>query len=79
MDELQQRKKLIAQLVEARIEQGISQTELARRLGIHRSGICRLESETQNPTLDMIIKIASVLDKDISLKLSDKETPVSSV
>ena len=79
MDELQQRKKLIAQLVEARIEQGISQTELARRLGIHRSGICRLESETQNPTLDMIIKIASVLDKDISLKLSDKETPASSV
>lgn len=79
MDELQQRKKLIAQLVEARIEQGISQTELARRLGIHRSGICRLESETQNPTLDMIIKIASALDKDISLKLSDKETPASSV
>lgn len=79
MDELQQRKKLIAQLVEARIEQGISQTELARRLGIHRSGICRLESGTQNPTLDMIIKIASALDKDISLKLSDKKTPVSSV
>ena len=79
MDELQQRKKLIAQLVEARIEQGISQTELARRLGIHRSSICRLESGTQNPTLDMIIKIASALDKDISLKLSDKETPASSV
>ena len=37
-------RKIIAQLVEARLEQGISQAELARRLGIQRSGISRLES-----------------------------------
>ena len=61
MDELHQRQKIIAQLVEARLEQGISQAELARRLGIQRSGISRLESGTQNPTLDMILKIASAL------------------
>ena len=59
MDELRKRQKIISQLVEARLEQGISQAELARRLGIQRSGINRLESGTQNPTLDMILKIAS--------------------
>ena len=34
MDELRKRQKIISQLVEARLEQGISQAELARRLGI---------------------------------------------
>ena len=42
MDELRKRQKIISQLVEARLEQGISQAELARRLGIQRSGINRL-------------------------------------
>lgn len=79
MDELHQRQKIIAQLVEARLEQGISQAELARRLGIQRSGISRLESGTQNPTLDMILKIASALGKDVSLELSDKESSMSNV
>ena len=57
MDELQQRQKIISQLVEARLEQGISQAELARRVGTQRSNICRLESGAQNPTLDMIQKL----------------------
>ena len=79
MDELRKRQKIISQLVEVRLEQGISQAELARRLGIQRSGINRLESGTQNPTLDMILKIASALGKDVSLELNDKEEPMSHV
>ena len=65
--------KIISQLVEARLEKGISQAELARMIGTQRSNICRLESGTQNPTLDMIVKIASALGKDVSLLLNDKE------
>ena len=38
-----------------------------------------LESGTQNPTLDMILKIASALGKDVSLELNDKEEPMSNV
>ena len=59
MDELRKRQKIISQLVEARMEQGISQAELARRLGIQRPGINRLESGTKNPTLDMILQNGS--------------------
>ncbi len=73
MEELRQRRKIISQLVEARLEKGISQAELARMIGTQRSNICRLESGTQNPTLDMIVKIASALGKDVSLLLNDKE------
>ena len=79
MDELHGRQKIIAQLVEARLEQGVSQAELARRVGTQRSNICRLEGGLQNPTLDMILKIASALGKDVSLLLDDKEEPMSNI
>ncbi|MDO4288529.1 MAG: XRE family transcriptional regulator [Eubacterium sp.] len=79
MDELQQRKKIISRLVEARLEQGISQAELARRIGTQRSNINRLESGEHNPSLDMIVRIAVALGKDISLELQDKEDLQSNV
>lgn len=68
-----QRQDMIAQLVEARLEKGISQAELARMIGTQRSSICRLESGAQNPTLDMVLKIASALGKTVSLSLEDQE------
>ena len=49
MDELRQRQKIITQLVEARLEQGISQAELARRLGgssVPGSTVWRAEHKT---------------------------------
>ena len=67
------RQEIIAQLVEARLEKGISQAELARMIGTQRSSICRLESGAQNPTLDMVLKIASALGKKVSLSLEDQE------
>ena len=79
MDEQQKRKEIIAQLVEARLEKGISQAELARLIGTQRSNICRLESGVQNPTLDMLLKITAALGKDITLFLEDKEEIMSSI
>lgn len=67
------RQEIIAQLVEARLERNISQAELARMIGTQRSNICRLESGMQNPSLDMIIRIADALNKSVSLSLEDKE------
>lgn len=67
------RQEIIAQLVETRLEKGISQAELARMVGTQRSNICRLEGGGQNPSLDMILKIAAALGKDASLLLTDKE------
>ena len=60
-----QRQDIIAQLVEARLEKEISQAELARMIGTQRSNICRLESGIQNPTLDMVLKIAAALGKKV--------------
>lgn len=79
MDEQKKRKEIIAQLVEARLEKGISQAELARMIGTQRSNICRLESGAQNLTVDMLIKITAALGKDMTIFLEDKEEPMSSV
>lgn len=79
MGEREQRQKIISQLVKARLKKGIPQAELARLIGTQRSNICRLESGAQNPTLDMILKIASALGKDVSLLLDEKEEPMSNI
>lgn len=71
------RQEIIARLVEARLEKGISQSELARMIGTQRSNICRLESGAQNPSLDMVLKIASAMGMTASLTLEDKEEAMS--
>ncbi len=66
------REELIHLLVEARREQNISQAEVARRIGSQRSNVCRLETGKHNVTVDMILKIADALGKNIVFSLEDK-------
>ena len=73
------RQEIIARLVEARLEKGISQSELARMIGTQRSNICRLESGAQNPSLDMVLKIAAAMGMTASLTLKDKEDAMSNI
>ncbi len=67
------RSEIIAQLVEARLDKGISQAELARMIGTQRSNLCRLESGAQNPSLDTLVKIAAALGKELTMTLEEKE------
>lgn len=53
---------LVAQL---RVERGITQTDLAKRIGTTQSAVARLESGTQNVSADMLTKISAALNKDI--------------
>ena len=76
---LMDRQEIIARLVEARVEKGISQSELARMIGTQRSNICRLESGAQNPSLDMVLKIAAAMGMTASLLLEDRKETTSNV
>lgn len=73
------RQEIIARLVEARLTKGVSQSELARMIGTQRSNICRLESGTQNLSLDMVLKIAEALNMTASLTLENKEDTMSNI
>ena len=61
--------ELIAQIVKARKEIGLTQQELAERIGTKQSNISRLESGEYNPSLDFIIKTAQGLGKEIHFVL----------
>ncbi len=78
-DLLTSRQRIISQIISARLEKGLSQEQLAKMIGTQRSNICRIESGMQNVSLDMLVKICSALDKDISLRLDEKSEQMSNV
>ena len=70
------RQNIIKQIVQARTAKGLSQAQLAMLLGTHRSNISRLESGEHNPSLNFLLRIASVLDMEPCLIPVNKE-PIS--
>ena len=73
------RQSIVQKLTQARLEKGLSQEQLAKRIGTQRSNICRIEKGTQNLSLDLMLKIAealeersSTMEKVYSLRLYDE-------
>ena len=58
------------QLVSFRIENGLSQAELARRCGVSRPAIARLERGEHEPKLATLRRVAHALDADLVLDIS---------
>lgn len=56
-------------LREVRKEAGITQEELAKRIGTKKSNISRLESGRYNPSLDFLVKVAGGLGKQIQVSI----------
>ncbi|MEE0857052.1 MAG: helix-turn-helix transcriptional regulator, partial [Ruminococcus sp.] len=59
------RQVIISKIVQVRLEKELSQTQLAKLTGMHRSNICRIESGCQNISLDTLIRIFDALGKDV--------------
>jgi len=73
------RQSIVQKLTQARLEKGLSQEQLAKRIGTQRSNICRIEKGTQNLSLDLMIKIAEALDKDVSVMLEERSSTMEKV
>jgi len=58
---------LVRQIVNKRLEAGLSQQELAKKIGTGQSAISRLESGEYNPSIDMLRKVARALDAKVSV------------
>lgn len=69
---LRDRQKIVSLLTAARLEKGLSQQSLADLIGTKRSNICRMESGAQNISLDMLLKVAKALGKDVSVVLEER-------
>ena len=55
-------------LIKRRSKLGMSQTELARRIGTRQPAISRLEKGDYNTTLSTLFRVTEALGLDISLK-----------
>lgn len=60
-DELGPEFALISLLIKKRTEKGLTQEQLARKIGTKQSAIARLESGRYNPTLNAMKKVAEAL------------------
>ena len=57
-----------------RVASGLSQRELAQRVGTTQSAIARLESGGRPPRIDTLLRIADALECDLHVDLVPRET-----
>ncbi len=69
-EKLKPRYEAIEQIIRARKEQNMMQSELAKRVGTQKSNISRLESGNYNLSLDFLAKVAESLGKNLSVTLN---------
>ena len=59
---------LIQAMIDARVNQNITQKELSARTGITQADISRIENGTRNPSLEMVKRIAAGLGMQLKLE-----------
>lgn len=69
-DRLAPRYAVISQLIAARLKKGLTQGDVAEKLGTKQSAIARLESGNVNPSIEFLQKIAQVMGYKLSIHLS---------
>jgi len=63
---------VIEMIIRKRIKRGLSQKELAKKIGTKQSAISRLESGTYNPSLSFLQKVSEALDAKLKISLAEK-------
>jgi len=64
-------------VAELRKSMGLSQSEVAKRAGIHQTAIARFESGESNPSLETVFKIVIALDHSIRTCSLKSESEIS--
>jgi len=65
LDRLLPYERIARLVISLRMEMGISQEELARRVGTSASAIARLESGHHRPSVETLRRVARALDRDL--------------
>ncbi len=58
-----------------RAEQGWTQEELGRRLGVSRQAVNALETEKHDPSLDLAYRIAALFDRPVEAVFDNPHAP----
>ncbi len=66
---LEPRYQLISQLIEARVKKGLTQEELAEKIGTKQSAIARVESGNINPTIGFLEKFTQAIGTKLIIQV----------
>ena len=66
-DNLQVLYDIKREIIKLRIAQGLSQKDLADKIGTKQSAISRLENASYNPSIEFLNKVAHALGKKINI------------
>jgi len=69
-DELGPEFELVQMIIGERIKQGLTQAQLANKLGTKQSAISRLERGTVNPSLSFLRRLAKALNTELHISFS---------
>lgn len=69
-DKLAPRYAIISEVISARIKRGMTQQQIAEKMGTKQSAIARLESGNSNPSISFLEKLARVLGYKLTVKIS---------
>lgn len=68
-ERLRPRYQLISQLIEARLKKGLTQNDLAKKIGTKQSAIARIESGNFNLSLDFLEKMINGLNSQLVIQV----------
>ncbi len=71
-DELDPIYQMIRQLISYRIKNGLTQKQLAEKIGTRQSSISRLESASQLPSLSFLKSVADALNLKLQVRLTPR-------
>ena len=63
------RREMVARLVDARVTLGLTQTEVAARMGTSQSAVARLESGSADVRISTLERYAAALECTLGLRL----------
>lgn len=69
LEELEPEYEMARQLIRARLESGMTQKELAEKIGTRQSNISRIERGQQNTSIGMLNKVARGLGKKLHVTI----------
>ena len=67
-DALQPEYDIIQAMIDARVQQNMTQKDLSAKIGITQADISRIENGTRNPSLSMVKKLAQGLGMQLKLE-----------
>ena len=73
-DALQPEYDIIQAMIDARVEQNMTQKDLSAKTGITQADISRIENGTRNPSLSMVKKLAQGLGMQLKLEFIPMST-----